>query len=72
MKKECRQDDFLFVENDEIEHICFLFKGAAGYVVQLQQNIVYLEVNEGDEFGIFDISHLCIIEDQKMIKILKN
>lgn len=33
MKKECRQDDFLFIENDEIEQICFLFKGAAGYVV---------------------------------------
>ena len=33
LRKQCKQDDFLFVENDEIEQISFLFKGAAGYVI---------------------------------------
>jgi len=31
-----------------------------------------LEIKEGDEFGILDMSHICIIGDQKISKILKN
>jgi hypothetical protein len=31
-----------------------------------------LEIKEGDEFGILDMSHICIIGDQKITKILKN
>lgn len=33
----------------------FLFKGAAGFVLPLKKNIVYVEIQEGDDFGQIDI-----------------
>lgn len=33
----------------------FLCSGAAGFVIPFKRNIVYVEIDEGDDFGQADI-----------------
>jgi CRP-like cAMP-binding protein len=50
-----QQGSYIFYENDPIEEIYFLCEGSAGFVLPFRRNIVYVEIEEGDEFGHSDI-----------------
>lgn len=55
-----QQGSYIYYENDPIEEIYFLSEGAAGFVLPFRRNIVYVEIEEGDEFGhsdIFEAAH---------------
>jgi hypothetical protein len=43
-----------------LENIYFLFRGAAGFVLLLPTNIVFLNVKERDEFGYLDLFYLSV------------
>lgn len=46
------------MDNEPVEGIYFLVKGAAGYVLKeskSQQNIIYIEISQGDDFGQVDV-----------------
>ena len=45
------QDEYVYIENDEIDSINFLKEGAAAFVIPLYKNLIFTEINEGDEFG---------------------
>ena len=49
------QDRYVYYENDQIESMYFLVRGAAGFVLPFRVNIVYVEIQEGDDFGQIDI-----------------
>lgn len=50
-----QQDSYIYYEEDLVDSIFFLSKGAAGYVLPSHGNIVYVEIDEGDDFGQSDI-----------------
>ena len=67
-----QQDQFIFVENDPIEGIYYLTKGAAGFVLkekQTQHNIIYIEIIEGDDFGQVDIISCAVDNNCSLQKI---
>lgn len=49
------QDQYIFFEEDIIECVYFLKKGGAGFVLPFERNIVFIEINQGDDFGQHDI-----------------
>ena len=49
------QDSYIYYENDVIDSVFYLCKGAAGFVLPFNENIVYVEIDEGDDFGQVDI-----------------
>ena len=53
-------DTVVFYETDVIEDIYFLTLGNAGFVLPMQDNIVYIEVQVGDLFGQLDITLIAI------------
>jgi hypothetical protein len=48
------------MENDEIDSINFLKEGAAAFVIPLSKNLIFTEINEGDEFGQLDLFYLSV------------
>lgn len=44
-------DQYIYYETDMIDSIHFLTKGFAGYVLPIRKNIVFVEINKGDDFG---------------------
>lgn len=50
----------------------FLFKGAAGFVLPLKVNIVYVELQEGDDFGQIDIVTSSMETNTPITKVLDN
>jgi len=44
-------DHYIYYETDIIDSIHFLTKGKAGYVLPIRKNIVFVEVESGDDFG---------------------
>lgn len=66
------QDQYVYVEDDQIESIYFLSKGGAGYVIPSKRNVVYLEVNEGDDFGQLDIMSCSVDHQLSITDILKS
>lgn len=49
----------------------FLCKGQAAYVLPLMRSIVYVEIEEGDDFGQSDFILGSIHNNQKIIEFLK-
>lgn len=49
----------------------FLSKGTAAFVLPLDLNIVYVEIEEGDEFGQSDITLGSVLHNNKIIDFLK-
>lgn len=47
-------DQYLYYETDIILEIYFITKGQAGFVIPLDDNIVYIDIMEGDYFGEID------------------
>ena len=45
------QDNNIYYEGDQVESMFFLQKGAGGFVLPIKVNIIYVEVEEGDDFG---------------------
>ena len=45
------QDHYIYYETDVIDAIHILTKGNAGYVLPIRKNIVYVEIEKGDDFG---------------------
>lgn len=48
-------DQYIYYEADLVEEIFFLTDGNCGFVIPLKDNIVYIEIEEGDTFGQLDI-----------------
>jgi len=51
LNKQVQQDDYLYIKNEEIESIYILYKGAAGFVLLLPSNVIYVTVQEGNHIG---------------------
>lgn len=49
----------IFFEGDDIKNIFFLSKGNAGYVLPKYENTIYINIQEGDHFGIIDLLGSC-------------
>lgn len=51
------KNEYIFERDKNIEFISFLFKGKAGIVIpfKIKKNIVFLELEEGDEMGTIDV-----------------
>lgn len=47
-------DMYVYYETDVINEVYFQTKGFAGFVLPFKQNIVYIEINDGDQFGEID------------------
>jgi hypothetical protein len=63
------QDSYIFYENDMVDTVYFLSNGAAGYVLPFKRNIVYVEIDEGDDLGMSDIIEY---ENQSEEEIIQN
>ncbi len=44
-RNEIEQDEYVYIENDEIDSINFLKKGAGAFVIPLQKNLIFTEIN---------------------------
>jgi hypothetical protein len=51
------KNEYIFERDKNIEFISFLFKGKAGIVIpfKIKKNIVFVELEEGDEMGTIDV-----------------
>jgi hypothetical protein len=51
------KNEYIFERDKNIEFISFLFKGKAGIVIpfKVKKNIVFVELEEGDEMGTIDV-----------------
>ena len=55
LKQEyCPMDQYLYYETDQIVEIYFLTYGQCGFVLPLVQNMIYINISEGDYFGEID------------------
>ena len=72
LNQNVKQDSYIYTQNDEIDHIYFLFKGAAGLVLLLNYNIVYAQIKENDDFGYLDIQFLSINQSKTVSQLLSN
>jgi hypothetical protein len=52
---EVMTDSYVQVEEDRLTHINFLKKGTAVYVIPRYNNKKYIEISEGDHFGVCDL-----------------
>lgn len=50
----------VFYETEPVDSIYILSKGAAGYILPFDQKIVFIEVDQGEDFGLGDIIELSI------------
>ena len=47
-------------------------KGAAAFVIPLNKNIIFTEINQGDEFGQLDLFYLSKKGSQSIEEVLKS
>ena len=45
--------------------------GAAAFVIPLRKNLIFTEINEGDEFGQLDLFYLSVRDSQTIEDVLK-
>jgi hypothetical protein len=48
-------NEYIYYEGDDIKDVHFIMKGMAGFVLPFFKNVAYIEVEEGDHFGVMDI-----------------
>lgn len=66
------EDQYVYLEEEmQIQGTYFLCKGTAAYVLPLERNVVYVEVEEGDDFGQSDLILGSILNDLKLVEFLK-
>ena len=49
------ENQFIYNEGDEIQCVFFLVSGRAGFVLPQYENVKYIDIKDGDKFGIIDI-----------------
>ena len=49
------QNQFIYMEGDDVNNIYFLIKGMAAFVLPSYENTSYIEINSGNHFGVMDI-----------------
>lgn len=64
--REYPSNEYVYLENDDVLHIYFLFKGSCGFVLPKYNNATYIEIHEGQHFGIIDIVHSMLQSDYEM------
>ena len=58
-------NQYIFLEGDEVNGIYFLISGAASFILPSFDNTPYININVGDHFGLIDIvgsAQTCDIE----------
>lgn len=50
-----QENQYVFFEDDDIACIYFLKSGKCGFVLPKHTNAVYINIDEGNHFGIIDI-----------------
>jgi len=55
-------NEHLYFEGDEINSVYFIKKGEVGFVLPKHNNVKYININEGIEFGMIDICG-CAVEN---------
>ena len=48
-------NDYIFLEGDEVNGVYFLIKGEGAFVLPSFENTNYINITIGDQFGILDI-----------------
>lgn len=66
-----QQDSQIYYETDPADSIYFLVSGAAGFVLPFRRNIVYVEVDTGDEIGQEDLVEFSQEQDCDILTILE-
>lgn len=84
---EYPKEDYIFFEGDDVTNIFFLSSGKAGFVLPKYRNTTYIDIEEGDHFGIIDIiasildtnydleqwyGHLDVLQRQFTVMCVKN
>ena len=49
------QDEYIYIEGDEVHSIDFLIEGSAAFVLPSFKNCRYIRISPGDKFGFYDI-----------------
>jgi hypothetical protein len=49
------ENQYLYLEGEDIRHFYFLLKGEASFVLPSYENTPYIKVTEGGHLGIIDI-----------------
>lgn len=49
------ENQYIFLEGDEVNMIYFMVRGDASYVLPSFENVRYINVKVGDHFGVMDI-----------------
>ena len=49
-------DQYIYLEGDDVKHIYFLIEGVASFVLPSFDNTRYIEIEVGDHFGMIDIA----------------
>lgn len=66
-----QQDSQIYYETDLADSIYFLVGGAAGFVIPFRRNIVYIEVDTGDEIGQEDLVEFSEEQDCDILTIIE-
>lgn len=63
---EYPKNDYVYLENDDVTHIYFLTQGKCGFVLPKYKNATYIEIGDGQHFGIVDIVHSLLSSDYEI------
>ena len=50
-------NDFIYFEGDEVKDLFFIKQGQCGFVLPKHGNLSYIDIKEGQMFGIIDVVH---------------
>lgn len=59
-------DQYIFLEGDDVKHIYFLIDGVASFVLPSFDNTRYIDIEVGDHFGMMDIAGCARTQDFEM------
>ena len=57
------EETYIYQEEDDINNIYFLLKGRSCFVLPSYQNVEYIVIAPGDQFGIIDIYGSSVVRD---------
>lgn len=66
------QNQFIFLEGDDISQIYFLIQGKCSFVLPSFDNTAYIRIGVGDHFGIIDIVGSSAIKNFEIDKFMEN
>jgi CRP-like cAMP-binding protein len=59
-------DQYIYLEGDDVKHIYFLIDGVASFVLPSFDNTRYINIEVGDHFGVIDIMGCAKAQDFEM------